>query len=59
MRMSPFSFCTVDWNLVEKTEHPGETGKAYWQTQTFGEAENLIRVRAVEYTPVLFGRSLV
>lgn len=50
MRMSPFSFCTVDWNLVEKTEHPGETGKAYWQTQTFGEAENLIRVRAVEYT---------
>ncbi|GKX58784.1 DHCW motif cupin fold protein [Leminorella grimontii] len=51
MHMSPFSFSTVDWKLIEKTEHPGITGKAYWQTQTFGEEGSLIRVRMVEYTP--------
>ena len=32
---------------MERTEHPGETGKAYWRTKTF----NNIRVRMVEYTP--------
>ena len=29
------------------TEHPGETGTAFWRTRTFGD----VRVRMVEYTP--------
>jgi hypothetical protein len=47
MLMFEIPFGTTDWNGVERTEHPGETGKAYWRTQTF----NNIRVRMVEYTP--------
>ena len=47
MMMSDIPFGTIDWNAVEKAEHPGETGKAYWRTREFGE----IRVRMVEYTP--------
>ncbi|MEO8601305.1 MAG: DHCW motif cupin fold protein, partial [bacterium] len=31
----------------ERTEHPGESGCAYWRTRQFGT----IRVRMVEYTP--------
>ena len=40
-------FGTTDWSLIERTEHKGETGLAYWRTQIFGS----IRVRMVEYTP--------
>lgn len=40
-------FGVTDWSTVPKTEHPGETGAAYWQTCHFGP----IRVRIVEYTP--------
>ncbi|KIL37163.1 hypothetical protein SD70_30900 [Gordoniibacillus kamchatkensis] len=40
-------FGTMDWSTVEPTEHPGETGKAYWRTLEIGN----IRVRMVEYTP--------
>ena len=47
MLMFDIPFGTTDWDGVERTEHPGETGKAYWRTQTF----NNIRVRMVEYTP--------
>ena len=47
MKMSHMPFSTIDWSLVERTEHKGETGSAYWQTRTFGD----IRVRMVEYTP--------
>jgi hypothetical protein len=47
MLMFEIPFGTTDWDGVERTEHPGETGKAYWRTQTF----NNIRVRMVEYTP--------
>jgi hypothetical protein len=47
MKMSSIPFGTTDWSLVERTEHKGETGSAYWRTQTFGD----IRVRIVEYTP--------
>lgn len=39
-------FQTIDWNTVPKTEHPGETGTAYWQTLQFDG----LRVRIVEYT---------
>lgn len=47
MRMPQFPFGTTDWSKVERTEHKGETGSAYWRTRRFGE----IRVRMVEYTP--------
>ena len=45
--MSSIPFGTTDWEGVERTEHAGETGKAYWRTRNF----NNIRVRVVEYTP--------
>lgn len=47
MQMSGISFGTTDWSQVERTEHKGATGVAYWRTQSFGG----IRVRMVEYTP--------
>ena len=46
MRLSNIPFGITDWSLVEPTEHPGESGAAYWRTRHFGE----IRVRMVEYT---------
>lgn len=51
MKMDAFAFGTTNWNDVERTEHPGETGVAYWRTQFFGNKPNQIRVRMVEYTP--------
>lgn len=47
MQMDGIPFTTTDWSTVERTEHPGETGTAYWRTRNFGA----IRVRMVEYTP--------
>jgi hypothetical protein len=40
-------FGTTDWSKIDRVEHKGETGCAYWRTQNFGP----IRVRMVEYTP--------
>ena len=51
MNIEAFAFDTTNWGEVEKTEHPGETGIAYWRTQFFGHKPNQIRVRLVEYTP--------
>ena len=51
MKMDAFAFGTTNWNEVETTEHPGETGMAYWRTQFFGDESNPVRVRMVEYTP--------
>jgi hypothetical protein len=47
MQMSGIPFESTDWPSVERTEHPGETGVAYWRTREFGG----LRVRMVEYTP--------
>ena len=47
MQMSGEAFCTTDWSRVDRTEHKGETGVAYWRTQSFGS----VRIRMVEYTP--------
>lgn len=47
MQISGISFGVTDWSRIERTEHKGETGMSYWQTQNFGD----IRVRVVEYTP--------
>ncbi|AEK62623.1 DHCW motif cupin fold protein [Collimonas fungivorans] len=47
MKMTDITFGTTDWESVERTEHKGEVGIAYWRTRQFGA----IRVRMVEYTP--------
>lgn len=47
MQITGIPFVVTDWAGVEATEHPGETGTAYWKTVNFGN----IRVRVVEYTP--------
>jgi quercetin dioxygenase-like cupin family protein len=47
MKIQDVPFCTVDWNQIEPSEHPGVTGMAYWRTLEVGN----IRVRMVEYTP--------
>jgi quercetin dioxygenase-like cupin family protein len=47
MQMTGIPFGITDWSNVEPTEHPGETGMAYWRTRNFGS----IRVRIVEYSP--------
>lgn len=47
MQMSNIPFGTTDWSQIERSEHKGKTGYAYWCTQHFGS----IRVRMVEYTP--------
>ncbi len=46
MKIDNLPFNTTDWSEIEKTEHTGDTGIAYWQTQQFGD----IRVRIVEYS---------
>ncbi|SEN64228.1 hypothetical protein SAMN05428959_102726 [Duganella sp. CF517] len=47
MNISDIAFGTTDWQRIEATTHPGETGTAYWRTQQFGA----LRVRMVEYGP--------
>jgi quercetin dioxygenase-like cupin family protein len=46
MNIADIPFGTTDWSALDTTEHPGETGVAYWRTRHFGA----IRVRMVEYT---------
>ncbi len=44
--MSNILFSTIDWSAIERVEHKGETGTAYWQTiQMQG-----LRIRIVEYS---------
>jgi hypothetical protein len=47
VHISGIPFGTTDWSSIERTEHAGESGVAYWRTQHFGD----LRVRMVEYTP--------
>lgn len=47
MKMTDIPFGITNWDDIPVTEHPGETGKAFWRTRNFGE----IRVRMMEYTP--------
>ena len=46
MDMHDIPFGTTDWSAIERTEHKGDSGVAYWRTRNFGQ----IRVRMVEYT---------
>jgi len=47
MNISSIPFTTTDWSTVERVEHKGERGTAFWRTQHFGD----IRIRMVDYTP--------
>jgi hypothetical protein len=47
MKIPELAFTLTDWSALPRTEHPGETGSAFWQTLTIGD----LRVRMVEYTP--------
>lgn len=47
MHISGIPFAVTDWSQIERTEHKGESGLAYWQTRNLGG----IRVRMVEYSP--------
>lgn len=44
--MSNIPFQTIDWTSIEKVEHRGETGVAFWQTIQLGG----LRIRLVEYS---------
>ncbi len=46
MKIPDIAFTTTIWNDVPVTEHPGETGMAYWRTLNIGE----IRIRMLEYS---------
>jgi quercetin dioxygenase-like cupin family protein len=46
MKDSNIPFQTIDWENIQKTEHKGETGVAYWQTIQFSG----LRIRKVEYS---------
>ena len=47
MRIESVPFGTTDWDHVAETEHPGESGTAYWRTIEQGN----VRVRMVRYSP--------
>ena len=44
--MTNFPFQSINWDQIEKTTHPGETGISYWQTL---QLEGL-RIRKVIYS---------
>jgi len=46
MNKKNIPFQSIDWAIIPRTEHKGETGIAYWQTLQF---EGL-RIRIVEYS---------
>lgn len=43
--MSTIPFQNIDWNSIDKEEHPGETSVAWWQTLQLPG----LRIRLVEY----------
>ena len=44
--MNAIAFQTIDWKTIDKTEHKGTTGIAYWQTIELGG----LRIRKVTYS---------
>ena len=44
--MSNIPFQTINWDKIERTEHKGETGTAYWQMIQLGG----LRIRKVSYS---------
>lgn len=46
MKLQSFPFQTLDWSIIPKEEHKGETGVAYWQVFQMND----IRIRKVKYS---------
>ena len=46
MKLSAFSFQTIDWATIPVEEHTGDTGMAYWQVVMMYD----IRIRKVHYS---------
>jgi hypothetical protein len=44
--MSVIPFQTINWDIIEETKHPGETGNATWKTLQLDG----LRIRMVEYS---------
>lgn len=44
--MKPIPFRVTDWACIDRTQHTGETGVAYWQTLQ----QDGLRMRVVEYS---------
>lgn len=47
MKIAGIPFGLTDWAGVERSEHAGTSGMAYWRTRQFGD----LRVRMVDYSP--------
>jgi hypothetical protein len=47
MKIEGIPFQTVDWDQIEPTGHPGDSGGAAWRTLEAGN----VRARIVEYSP--------
>ncbi len=47
MNDSSIPYQTIDWSLVPRTEHKGETGTSFWQTMQLPG----LRIRIVVYSP--------
>lgn len=45
--MSNFSFQTINWEEIVSSQHPGETGMAFWKTLQLSG----LRMRIVTYSP--------
>lgn len=44
--MSNIPFQKIDWNSIEKVEHQGENGVAFWQSILYDD----LRIRLLEYS---------
>ena len=47
MTNSALPFLSIDWTGIDRTEHKGENGSAFWQTVQLPG----LRIRLVEYSP--------
>ena len=48
--ISQIPFQCIDWGNIEKTQHTGDAGFAWWQTIEYPG----LRIRVVEYSPGYF-----
>ena len=47
MTQDSIPFQVVDWTAIDRTEHPGQTGSAFWKTPQLPG----LRIRMVTYSP--------
>ena len=47
MEPKPIPYQAIDWTVIPKEEHPGETGTSFWQILQLPG----LRIRIVEYSP--------